>query len=428
MPTTQSEGVLRGQRAVLAQIAEGAKLRDVLDSVARYSELTTPSMVASILYYEPATGKLRRGGHHTLPDAFADTVDWLVPGPAAGSCGTAAFRRERVISFDVQTDPLWAAFREFAASHNIRSAWSTPLLSPVDGSLLGVFGMYYPDTREPSSDDLELVDHFTHLAAIAIERERRDAALRESERQRHQGLLATVAGLAHELNTPLGIALTAESLLSEELDEAAAKPESLDPARIRQSAELVRGNLQRAAELLRNFRASVLEHSHDELRDVDLAGQAQAAVEAVRPVTDARKVRVDVQATSGTGQVVRGAPVRVAQVVTNLVLNAATHAYGDAGGAVTVSVGPSTLHPDKVELVVRDEGRGMSEAERLRCTEPFFTTRRAEGGAGLGLFLVKHIVEAELGGTLLLDTAPGKGTRITALLPRTSGGAAQSAS
>ena len=219
MLTKTTESILSGQRAILAQLANGLPLRDILNGIARYSEDATPDMLASILYYEPESGKLRRGGHHTLPDAFADAVDGLEPGPCAGSCGTAAFQRERVVSYDVQVDPLWEAFREFAATHGIRSAWSTPLISPVDDSLLGVFGMYYPDTRNPSAGDLDLVDHFTHLAAIAIELHRREMALRESERQRHQGLIATVAGLAHEINTPLGDALTAESFLDEAINE-----------------------------------------------------------------------------------------------------------------------------------------------------------------------------------------------------------------
>jgi signal transduction histidine kinase len=410
----RSESILRGQREVLARIARGTSLREVLTSVARYSEETTPSMLASILYYEPATGKLRRGGHNTLPDAFADTVDGLQPGPAAGSCGTAAFRRARVVSFDVQSDPLWAAFREFAAIYGIRSAWSTPLLSPSDGTLLGVFGMYYPDTREPSADDLELVDHYSHLAAIAIERHRHDAALRESERQRHRGLLATVAGLAHELNTPLGVARTAESLLTDELD---AMGSSDDADRVRASAALIRTNLARATDLVRSLRESVLEQESDDDALVVVAELARVAVAAARPLSEARSVRISVDVQDEAARV-RCAPVRLKQVVESLLSNALTHAYADGGGDVSLSVRRSRLHPDKLELLVEDHGRGMSGEERQRCTEPFYTTRRLEGHSGLGLFLVKHIVEAELRGSLLLDSEPGRGTRWTAVLPR----------
>jgi signal transduction histidine kinase len=418
---SSSDDILRGQRAVLAELAAGASLREVLSSIARYSEESTPSMLASILFYEPESGRLRRGGHHTLPDAFADTVDGLEPGPVAGSCGTAAFRRARVVSFDVQEDPLWSAFREFAASHGIRSAWSTPLLSPVDGSLLGVFGMYYGDTRAPSEADLERVDHFTHLAAIAIERHRRDQALRESERQRHQALLATVAGLAHELNTPLGIALTAESLLDEGLGElgGSAADERID--RVREAATMMRTQVTRATELIRSFKHSVLEQSHDESREVVVSELARALIEGLRPLLAERRLQVELVDQS-SGALVRCSPARLGQVVTNLVVNAATHAYGPEGGGLTVLLAPSRLTPDRLELVFRDEGRGMDAEERRRCTEPFYTTKRSAGGAGLGLFLAKHVVEAELKGTLLLDTEPGRGVRWTVVLPTIPGG------
>ena len=420
--------VMRGQRAVLARIAQGATLREVLTGVAEYAELCTPTMLASILYYEPATGRLRRGGHHTLPDAFADAVDGLEPGPGAASCGTAAFRRERVVSFDVKVDPLWGAFRDFAALHGIRSAWSTPLLSSSDGSLLGVFGMYYPDTREPSPADLELVDHFTHLAAIAIERQRRDDALRESERQRHQGLLATVAGLAHELNTPLGVALTAESLFTEELDAMRGRAPDSDVESLAATAALMRTNLAQAAELLRSFRGSVLEQSFDAARTFDPAAHVRGVVEALTPLTDARGLRIALTITGAAPLAVRCAPGRLAQVINNLVVNAATHAYGPAGGPLTITVGPATVDPDKVEIVVRDEGVGMGAEQRRRCFEPFYTTRRLEGGAGRGLFIVKHIVEHELGGKLLLDSDVGRGARWTIIVPRAKADGADRAS
>lgn len=413
------DAILLGQREALALIARGSTLRDVLSSVARYSEESTPHMLASILFYEPETGRLRRGGHHRLPDAFADAVDGLEPGPAAGSCGTAAFRRARVVSHDVTEDPLWEAFREFAAQYGIRSAWSTPLMSPSDGSLLGVFGMYYPDARSPSDEDLGVVDHFAHLAAIAIERHRRDAALRESERLRQQHLLATASGLAHELNTPLGVALTAQSLLDETLENLEAKPNgaSENLARLRTASKMIRANLERAAQHVRSFRASVLEPAVDRSVDLDLGELVGNVVESLTPLLEERRIRVELRTPSESLRAF-GSPMRFSEVVSNLVTNAAMHAYDqEAGGPLRVTVEPSVARPGWTELVVQDSGRGMDAELRQRCTEPFFTTRRASGGTGLGLFLVKHAVETELGGQLLLDTSPNAGVSWRVQLP-----------
>ena len=410
---TATEQLLQGQRAVLSLLAEGASLRKTLSSIAHYAEVCTPDMQASILWFEASTGKLRRGGHARLPDAFADTVDGLVPGPVAGSCGTAAFQKSRVVSFDVNTDPVWVAFREFAAIYNIRSAWSTPLLSPADGSLLGVFGMYYPDTRNPSEEDLALVDHFTNLAAIAIERSRHDEALRESERRRHHGLLALTAGMAHELNTPLGVARTASQLLGEEIMLAP------DADRFTETLALVQDNLERGLTLLRSFHASVMEQATQDVETNDVLELVTNTVKSLGPVLTAAKLTVQVNSIYPGALLVRCAKVRLVQVVTNLITNAATHAYGPDGGTLDITIGGSLLHSNRAELLFVDHGVGMSDDVAARCADPFFTTARGKS-SGLGLFVARHVTESELGGALLLETKAGAGVRWTLLLPMAS--------
>lgn len=194
------EQLLQGQQRILEMVAGGESLQSSLQAIAAFSEACLPEMLASILYYDPYEKRLRRGGYGQLPDSFQAVVDGLVPGPKAGSCGTCAFRAQRVVSEDVFTDPLWDDFHEFCRSYGIRSAWSSPLISPHDQSLLGVFGMYYPDTRLPSDSDLELVDHMTHLATLAAERHRRD------EERRRQAMEDALTGLGnrHLMQTQAG--------------------------------------------------------------------------------------------------------------------------------------------------------------------------------------------------------------------------------
>ena len=181
-----AESMLLGQQEVLELMAKGAPLSETLGAIARFAERHIPGMQASILYFDPNEEKLRRGGYGKLPDSFADIVDGLVPGPKAGSCGTCAWRRQRVISEDVFTDPLWEGFHELCRTYDIRSAWSSPLLSNADDSLLGVFGMYHPEVRVPTVADLQIVDRFTHLATIATQRHRMDELQRH--REQHDAL------------------------------------------------------------------------------------------------------------------------------------------------------------------------------------------------------------------------------------------------
>ncbi len=174
LPHMAPAALLEAQQRVLSILASSAPLADALSEIARFAEACIPGMFGSILYYDAHRGALRRGGYGALPDSFAAVVDGLVPGPAAGSCGTCAYRNERVISVDVFVDPLWDGFHDLCRQYGIRSAWSSPLQSSRDGSLLGVFGMYHPEPRIPSEEELKVVDYFVHLAAIAAQRHRDD--------------------------------------------------------------------------------------------------------------------------------------------------------------------------------------------------------------------------------------------------------------
>ena len=183
--------MLAGQRRVLELIARGAPPIDTLSAVAKFAEEMIPGLLASILAYDRVDGVLRRGGYASLPASFAEAVDGLVPGPVAGSCGTAAFRREQVISDDIANDPLWAGFHEFAESYGIAAGWSTPLLGAEDGELLGVFGMYYRTPRRPTEAELVIVADLASLATIALQRHH------EEERQRREALNDPLTGLAN---------------------------------------------------------------------------------------------------------------------------------------------------------------------------------------------------------------------------------------
>lgn len=181
--------LLEGQQHVLELVAGGAPLVQTLTAIAQFSEAVIPGMLASILIYDPELDALHRGGVGRLPASFSDAVDGMKPGPCVGSCGTAAFRRERVVSVDVRTDPLWLDLRSSAAGHGVLSAWSTPLLD-ARGGLLGVFGMYHGVAREPLPEELAMADHFSSLASIAIERHMADMA---RERQATSDVLTGLA-------------------------------------------------------------------------------------------------------------------------------------------------------------------------------------------------------------------------------------------
>jgi PAS domain S-box-containing protein len=111
-----------------------------------------------------------------LPKGWVEAITPLKIGPCIGSCGTAASLKQRVVVSDIATNPLWVDYRDLALSYGLRAAWSQPLISK-NQQVLGTFGMYYPEPRTPSETDLRLIEGAGHIAVIAIEGERSQAAL-----------------------------------------------------------------------------------------------------------------------------------------------------------------------------------------------------------------------------------------------------------
>jgi PAS domain S-box-containing protein len=180
-PTTEENWqLLEGQNRVLEQIAQGRPLPKILDSLLAVIQARCPEMLCSILLLDRDGIHVRHGAARGLPAAFMRFVDGASIGPRAGSCGTAAFRREPVIVEDIATDPLWEDYRELALQHDLRACWSTPIFDP-QRQVLGTFALYFRSPGRPEAWHLRLIEICTYLAAIAILSERKVEALRVSE-------------------------------------------------------------------------------------------------------------------------------------------------------------------------------------------------------------------------------------------------------
>src|SRR2546425_3238170 len=157
-------------------IAHGASLTDILEDLCRAIDAQAPNIISSVLLMEPDGQRLRPAAGDRVPSGWAQAITPVTIGPCVGSCGTAAFLKKPVIVSDIASDPLWVDFRDIALSHGLRAAWSQPLLSKND-EVLGTFCLYYPEVRSPNRSDLRLLEDAGHVAVIAIEGERTQAAL-----------------------------------------------------------------------------------------------------------------------------------------------------------------------------------------------------------------------------------------------------------
>jgi PAS domain S-box-containing protein len=177
----RSVAVIEGQRRVLQLIAEDASLENVLDALMEAIEAgAATSVFCCILRADESGERLRHVSAPSLPPAYRVAIDGLVIRVGAGSCPTAAALKMPVYAADIAQDPHWVDLKDLALAHGLRACWSTPIFSK-DGGLLGTFAMYYPQPREASDQDLPMVEMAVRTAAIAIERERGQKALRESE-------------------------------------------------------------------------------------------------------------------------------------------------------------------------------------------------------------------------------------------------------
>src|SRR6185369_14597137 len=178
----RAETLLAGENRVLEMLAKGGPLPVILDQLCRLVEEVAAGSLASILLLDPNDRRLRPSISPSLPPAFTAAVraEGIPIGPRVGSCGTAAHRSESVMVADIAEDPLWAGYRELPLSHGLRSCWSTPILAST-GDLLGTFAIYSRQPRRPTALHHRIIGQIAHLASVAIERTRTEAALLESE-------------------------------------------------------------------------------------------------------------------------------------------------------------------------------------------------------------------------------------------------------
>jgi PAS domain S-box-containing protein len=261
-------------------------------------------------------------------------------------------------------------------------------------------------------------------AAEAALRNLRETQQSLIEAEKLAALGRLVAGVAHEVNNPVGISLTVASslerktaLFTAEVARGDLRRSSLNDfleASRDASSQLV-ANLNRAAELITSFKQVAADRNYSDQRVFDLGDLTEQVVMSLRP--GLRKHHLTLNVDCQPNLVMNSYPGPYGQVLTNLFLNAVAHAFPDGKpGAVDIQVRESGK--DNVEIIFADNGCGMSLDVRRRAFDPFFTTRRDQGGTGLGLHIVYSIVTNRLGGRLDLDSAPGTGTRIQIILPR----------
>lgn len=239
-----------------------------------------------------------------------------------------------------------------------------------------------------------------------------------------------VAGVAHEINNPVGTSLTVASslqrkaaLIADELAKGILKRSALNEfleISHAASSQLV-ANLNHAAELIQSFKQVATDRSSSNQRLFDLGDLTDQIAKSLRPELGKQNLTLNVECQRSL--TMNSYPGPYGQVLTNLFLNSVAHAFPEGrGGNIDIRVCASGK--DDVEVVISDDGCGMSPDVKRQAFDPFFTTRRDQGSTGLGLHIVHNLVANCLGGQVSLDSEPNEGTQIRIILPRVAPAAA----
>ena len=243
----------------------------------------------------------------------------------------------------------------------------------------------------------------------------------ESEKLASLGSL--VAGVSHEINTPVGICVTAASYLSSQTSDLRQRfdADELDPDglyryldEVAEAGEILQTNLRRAADLIRSFKQVAVDRSSNLKRTFNLADFIHELLASMRPQFRRSRLQIDVQCDPEIEM--SSVPGALSQVLTNLLQNAQIHAFDeDQAGCIEIHCDAAD---GRVRLAFSDNGRGMDAVQLKQIFDPFYTTRRGHGGTGLGLSVAYNLVTQALCGEIRVSSEPGQGTRFELDLPQ----------
>lgn len=391
----QAEEASRCQRQILEMIASGQPMKETLDALLHMIELQSPDMLCSILLVDTDGIHVHHAAGPSLPEEFLAAFDGFPIGPSAGSCGTAAWRREPVFVADIATDPLWENYQQYALPYGLRACWSTPIFD-AQRRVLGTFAVYHRQPGLPSERHRQLISMITHTAAICISRHRaeaeREQAVAREQKARVEYTLQLIASqeaerkrIAAELHDSIGQNL----LLIKNLAEMSLRTQEPEGAyeNLATINHLALQCIAEARQISRDLRPYQLDH----------LGLRRALEAMVEHADQASAIQFNSRFEPVDELFSADAAMNLYRIVQESLNNILKHAHASR---VNIHL-ERDIH--EVQLKIEDDGAG-------------FSPDKIGAKKGLGL---KNIAERVrmLGGTLKITSSPGTGTRVDVTIP-----------
>jgi PAS domain S-box-containing protein len=380
----RAESVLSGEKRLLEVIARGGPLPPILDALCRYGEELCGNVFVSILLVSSDGKTLRHGAAPSLPKSYTEVIDGGAIGPRAGSCGTAAYRRAPVIVSDMSTDPLWVQYRDLALPHGLRACWSAPIFS-TSREVMGTFALYSREPGSPTPEQQTLIEQMTHLAAVAIERDRAEEALRRNRQSRQAAVIAERNRMARDIHDTLAQGFTGVIVQLEAVEEALSQGLVAKAGEcLTRAGALARESLQEARRSVRALRPQTLEEN-------DLC---EALQHLIRKMTAGTSVQAKFDVRGQPPELPREWEENLLRIGQEVLTNALRHAQADHFNALLA------FEAGEIRLNLSDDGKGFDPTSRHD---------------GFGLRGMRERVEA-MGGQMSLQSAAGQGTTISIIL------------
>ncbi len=434
----------QGRNNVLRMVAQGAELEHVLDTLCHNTQRYNEKIFCSVLRFDAKHNTLHPIASASLPKYYCDALEGIHVGAGMGSCGTAAYTKKRVIVEDINTHPYWMQYKKLPLGAGLQACWSEPIIGR-DNQLFGTFALYYSVPTSPTNEDIQFIEVCASLAAVVFENaetrkrlldanyllnqtvDQRNheleqtnlelAATLEQQSELHQKNVNLekvsttknlIIGFAHEINTPIGIALTAITTAEHQFEQLSLLLRQGKVSRnaveemsnsVTEALSLNQINLTRTAQLLSkfndiNFELDVAHNSPFYLREFFSKLKVN-----FRQQSDEFKIEII------CGEInVPHSESALWQIMCQLIENTFTHGFKEKPTG-TISI-VATSNESSIVITYQDNGCGISSIHKDMVFEPFYSTNRIGGHLGLGLNLVANILTTTFHGKIQLLPTP----------------------
>ncbi len=235
----------------------------------------------------------------------------------------------------------------------------------------------------------------------------------QSEKMASLGRL--VAGFAHELNTPIGVAVGSASALQDNVNciNQLLEQEEVDEEEllanletVKEAARLTLSNLKRAANLVKSFKRTAVDQTSDQIRRFEVKALIEDVINMLQ--NRFKRTAIQIQVDCPTDLVIKSMPGAIEQILTNLLMNSLIHGFDDGKNAGNINI-KVQFEENNLHLEYSDTGKGIAPENLEKIFEPFFTTYRAQGGSGLGMYICYNLIITQLNGTITCESTPDKG-------------------